>query len=106
MKHKLFQYCSLFLLCCFVGVNGWLHFQTIGHLHAHTHHNAATHASPLCTLLCSAGQMAQLIGTPLPPIIQQTASIEITEPTIRLISQATPSVARGPPYRQSFTKIL
>ena len=106
MKTKLFHYCSLFLLCCFVGANGWLHFQTIGHLHAHTHHNAATHASPLCTLLCSAGQMAQLIGTSPPPIIQQTASIETTEPTIRLISQATPPVSRGPPYSKSLSTNL
>ena len=106
MKTKLFHYCSLFLLCCFVGANGWLHFQTIGHLHAHSHHNAATHASPLCTLLCSAGQMAQLVGTPPPLIVKQTSSLEVTEPTIRLISQATPPVSRGPPYRKSLSTIL
>jgi hypothetical protein len=89
-----------------VGVNGWLHFQTIGHLHSHAHHNATTHASPLCTLLCSAGQMAQFTGTPPPHIIQQTASIEPTVPTILLTSQATPPVSRGPPYRKPFPTIL
>lgn len=102
MKHKLFHCCRLLLLCCFVGVNSWLQFQAIEHVHPHAPHHTTAHASPLCSLFCSIGQMAQLIETPPTPVLQQTASIEPAEPTILLRVQTTPPVSRGPPYSKPF----
>ncbi len=44
------------IACCFV-LNGWLFYQGVGHTLEHAHHSAAGHADPLCTWLCSAGQV-------------------------------------------------
>ena len=58
MKHMIIKFFAIGLIATFLGVNAWLPFQMIGHAKTHAHHHSATHTTPLCTLLCSAGQIA------------------------------------------------
>ena len=97
MKHKLFSIGASALLCCFVAVNGWLHFHAIDHLQAHTHHDSTTHASPLCTLFCSAGQMGQSVGLSLPAVFQHLDWIILPEPPVFHSLYVTRPLSRGPP---------
>lgn len=45
------------LSACLFVLNAWLPAQIVGHAKQHSHHSAATHADPLCTLICSAGHV-------------------------------------------------
>jgi len=81
-----------------LGMSVWLPFQMMGHAKIHhTHHQAATHASPFCTLLCSAGQMAQ-ITDPTPHFGQPYLyHLEFSTFTSHLTVAVSPLLARGPP---------
>lgn len=97
MKCVCIKIFAIGLVAAFLGVNAWLPFQMMGHVHAHTHHDSATHATPLCTLLCSAGQMAH-IADPTPPLVQSYAySLGLPTFTSLLASHVAPLLARGPP---------
>jgi hypothetical protein len=98
MKQKLFSLCTSLLLCCFVAVNGWLHFQAIEHVQAHSHHDSTTHASPLCTLFCSAGQMGQVVGLSLPSVFQNSAWIILLDPPVVHSLYVARPLSRGPPF--------
>lgn len=98
MKQKLLSLSTSMLLCCFVAVNGWLHFQAIQHVQAHSHHDSSTHASPLCTLFCSAGQMGHVVGLSLPSVFQHRDWINIPEPPIVHFLYVARPLSRGPPF--------
>jgi hypothetical protein len=98
MKQKLFSLSASLLLGCFLAVNGWLNFQTIQHVQAHSHHDATTHASPLCTLFCSAGQMGQVGGLSLPSVFQHQDWISLPEPTLVHSLYVARPHSRGPPF--------
>jgi len=85
------------LALCLLLVSGLIYAQTVPHTFHHARHQAATHATVLCTWLCAAGQV--LDGTPVvvqadlgpvsdqqQPLVSKPLSVEL--PT-------TP--ARGPP---------
>ena len=88
---------AIALVGTIVGISVWLPVQMMGHAQTHAHHQAATHASPLCTLLCSAGQMAQ-IADPTPEFALSYAfNLESPTFTSHLTIYASPLLARGPP---------
>jgi len=97
VKRLFLHSAKIFLAASIFGVNAWLPFQLMGHVHAHAQHHSATHATPLCTLLCSAGQMAQ-IADPTPPLPQNYA-YNLRLPTFNsfLAINVPPLLARGPP---------
>ena len=97
MKRSLTKIVVISLIAAFLGINAWLPLQAMGHAHTHEHHDAATHATPLCTLLCSAGHMAPLTD-PIPPFV--LSSLDKIDPLAipsRLILHASSRFARGPP---------
>lgn len=97
MKRLFLYSATIFLVASLLGVNAWLPFQMMGHSHAHAQHDSATHGTPLCTLLCSAGQMAQ-IADPTPPLPQSYA-YNLRLPTFNafLAINVSALLARGPP---------
>ena len=98
MKRLIIHHVAIALVGTLLGINLWLPFQMMGHAQTHAHHHqAATHASPLCTLFCSAGQMAQM-GDPTPEFGQGYAfTIESPTFTSHFAITASPLLARGPP---------
>ena len=92
---------AIALVGTILGMSVWLPVQMMGHAQTHAHHQAATHASPLCTLLCSAGQMAQM-EDPTPKFTQSFV-FNLESPTFisHLEIFTSPLLARGPPKRIS-----
>ncbi len=99
MKRVFNKFLAIGLVAIFLGVNAWLPFQIMGHAQAHAHHQATTHATPLCTLLCSAGHIAHN-ADPTPPFVHSSA-YNLEPPTFisRLAIHVSRLLARGPPAR-------
>ncbi len=88
---------AISLVVTFLGISAWLPFQMIGHGQTHAHHEATTHATPLCTLFCSAGQMAH-IADPTPAFSQNYAfNLETPIFISHLAIQLSLLPARAPP---------
>ena len=97
MKRVIIKFFAIGLVTVFVSVNTWLPFQVMQHAHAHAHHQAATHTTPLCTLLCSAGQMTH-IADPTPQFAHSYIySLEPATFHSIFAIHVSPLLARGPP---------
>lgn len=97
MKHVCIKIFSSSLVAVFLGVGTLLPFQLTGHAQAHAHHDATTHATPLCTLLCSAGQIAQ-IADPTPALaLRYTYNLESLTFISHHAIPVSRLLARGPP---------
>jgi len=98
MSHYFRQTPYVILIVGYAALNGWLPFQAIGHMHEHADHTAATHATPLCSWLCAAGQTVQASDPFLKAEIRVIAELELFVPSVvPLILNLSP-LSRGPPY--------
>ena len=85
------------VLACFLVMSGVVSSQAAAHSLHHVHHNAATHSTILCSLMCAAGQVVSLaepvFDAPLTVLHAIDVSIvhpvTLTVPTLRF--------SRGPP---------
>lgn len=87
----------VFLSACIFVLNVWLPAQVAGHAKLHSHHSSATHADPLCTLICSAGHVIHGVTLDLP---SDGSPAGLVEPVGRSqISASIPhhQLSRGPP---------
>ena len=88
---------ALSLALCLLVLSGLVFPQTVRHAGHHAHHQAATHASALCTWMCAAGQglesVALLVNESVSPVttldVAATGTIDGVVPP--------PSQSRGPP---------
>jgi len=97
MKRLFVNSATFVLVASIFGVSAWLPSQLMGHAHSHAHHQAATHATPLCTLFCSAGQMAHY-SDPTPPLVQLVSySLELPKYFSLLPLPLSLRFSRGPP---------
>jgi len=97
VKRLIISRIAITLVGTILGISAWLPFQMMGHAQTHAHHEAAAHATPLCTLFCSAGQMAQ-IADPTPEFAQSCAfNLESPTFTSHHAIHASRLLARGPP---------
>lgn len=85
------------LALCLLLLSGLIYAQTVPHTFHHARHQAATHATVLCTWICSAGQACE--GTAV--VFQSdrspigvTSVVAIQEPSGTVRSTA---LSRGPP---------
>ncbi len=62
MPRRFLQCTAVGLALCLVLLAGLAFPQTVGHAAHHAHHQAATHASPLCSWLCAAGQVLEAVS--------------------------------------------
>lgn len=90
------------LLVAFLGLNSWLPYQATKHSQAHAHHQAMTHASPLCSWLCAAGYISYSEGQQIPRPISFTVYID-KQPFQgwHALFSAAP-LSRGPPVSPVF----
>lgn len=86
------------LAACLFVLNVWLPAQVVGHATAHAHHSSATHADPLCTLLCSAGQAVHGVTVDLSSDGFPVARVDLLGTS--QISPRLPrhQLSRGPPF--------
>jgi len=86
-----------FLLIMLMMVNGLAYPNIVAHTFHHMHHTADTHASPLCSWVCTAGQMDEAASLPFIHITVQTDSLSIPQPTSPHIFHLDAGFPRGPP---------
>ncbi len=79
-------------------LSGVLSAQAVGHAPQHSHHHtSATHATPLCSWYCAAGQVHTVDLVVVAAPILSFLGIENEEPTIVTPSFLIPSPSRAPP---------
>jgi hypothetical protein len=55
MKYRVLKFLSILLVLCLLSVGGLAQAQSVEHAGHHAHHQAATHGTPLCSWMCTAG---------------------------------------------------
>src|SRR5918999_6328004 len=88
---------SAALVLCLLLLSGPVYAQTVRHAAHHAHHNAATHATAICSLMCAAGQVLEASWLDL-PISSGPVWTLLVPPIAELVGIiAPPSSSRGPP---------
>lgn len=85
------------VLICFVVMSGVVSSQAAAHSFHHVHHNAATHSTVLCSLMCAAGQVVSVAE---PVFDTQFTVVHALEVSIaHPVTLTVPSLyfSRGPP---------
>lgn len=98
MKKRLAQFLAAGLAACFLLLSGLVYPQTVAHAAQHAHHKAATHATVLCSWVCSAGQVLEGPAFGLQPDFGPLALARLlaaAEPSNTLLPVST---TRGPPH--------
>jgi len=85
------------VLTCFLVMSGVVSSQAAAHSLHHVHHNAATHSTILCSLMCAAGQVVS-VAEPVfdaPLTVLHAIEVSIAHPVTLTVS--TLRFSRGPP---------
>ena len=85
------------VLACFLVMSGVVSSQAAAHSLHHVHHNAATHSTILCSLMCAVGQVVS-VAEPVfdaPLTVLHAIEVSIVHP-VRL-TVPTLHFSRGPP---------
>ena len=85
------------VLACFLVMSGVVSSQAAAHSLHHVRHNAATHSTILCSLMCAAGHVVNVaepvLDTPL--AVLQALEVSIVQPVT--LTVPTLHFSRGPP---------
>jgi hypothetical protein len=87
------------LIACLLLLSALVYAQTVRHAAHHVHHQAATHASALCSWLCAAGQGLEGVTVVLQTLIgllTLTVVLLAQKPLSPLLGFSS---TRGPPFR-------
>ena len=97
MNRRIRQFAVGGLALWLVALSGIVYPQLTAHMAQHEHHNAATHATALCSWLCAAGQTAESVVPPTPT--SPTTSSQAVEDEYLAIDSSIflPRASRGPP---------
>lgn len=85
------------VLACFLVMSGVVSSHAAAHSLHHVHHNAATHSTVLCYLMCAAGHVVS-VAEPVfdaPLTVLHALEVSITHPVT--LTVPTPHFSRGPP---------
>ena len=98
MSYRIRQFAVGGLALWLVALSGIVYPQLTAHMAQHEHHNAATHATALCSWLCmaaDAGEGTSVHLTPIEPVnvIEQ----DFLEPQISAVLSFQPP-SRAPPF--------
>ena len=86
------------LVACLLLLSGLVYAQTVEHSVHHAHHQAATHASVLCSWMCAAGQGLEGLAVVIQAYLGLLA-LAILVPWYKPFSLLLDfSPTRGPPY--------
>ena len=90
------------VMLSFAFVTGALTIQVTKHSIHHTHqHTATTHASPLCTWMCTAGQVLQTFDVALPAPVHTVVPLKALQPSTVVVSAKRDTPSRSPPLHSS-----
>lgn len=85
------------VLACFLVMSGVVSSQAAAHSLHHIHHNAATHSTVLCSLMCAAGHVVSIAEPVLdaPLTVLHALEVSIVDPVT--LTVPTLRFSRGPP---------
>jgi hypothetical protein len=85
------------MVFCLLLLSGPVYAQTVRHAAHHAHHNAATHGTGLCSLMCAAGQVLE--ASPFEPHVVSAPVSTLLDPSLSEPASTVPAVcsSRGPP---------
>lgn len=78
-------------------LTGAVYAQTVEHAVHHAHHQAATHATILCSWMCAAGQVLEGVEIILQEAIQPLAFLPLPAVAEPSIADRPSILSRGPP---------
>jgi len=84
-------------LTCFLVISGVVSSQAAAHSLHHVHHNAATHSTVLCSLMCAAAEVVN-VAEPVfdaPLTVLQALEVSVVHPVT--LTVLTLRFSRGPP---------
>lgn len=85
------------VLACFLVMSGVVSSQAAAHSLHHAHHNAATHSTILCSLMCAAGHVVSVAEPVFDTQFTVLHAIEVS--IVHPVTLAVPTLhfSRGPP---------
>jgi hypothetical protein len=85
------------MIFCLLLLSGPVYAQTVRHAAHHAHHNAATHGTGLCSLMCAAGQVLE--ASPFEPHVVSAPVAMLLLPSLAepVSPVAAACSSRGPP---------
>ncbi|RMH05366.1 MAG: hypothetical protein D6704_09745 [Nitrospirae bacterium] len=95
------QIVVVLLLTSLAALHGMALPQVVTHALHHAHHTAATHSSPLCFWVCTAGQMESAPLVFLQITAHALGYLTVPSFTVVLLSLPQLSTIRGPPLISS-----
>jgi hypothetical protein len=97
MNGILLRSIAIVLTVCLLLLSGIVYPQTVAHASHHAHHKAATHATALCTWMCSAGQVIEGIEIVFHHSLRPLTFTSLAIPPLVSSAAIFVSVSRGPP---------
>jgi len=99
MKYLRHTYLSVSLIVCILFVGAAFAVQSPAHAFHHSHHQASTHASLLCSWMCAAGQVDQTADPVINTPGYETGGLTVLthEVSFRILIRSI--FPRGPPVR-------
>ncbi len=91
------QAVTIVVLGCLLSLNSVALPQVVMHSLHHDHHSSATHTSPICFWVCTAGQMEESANILQNPIAQIIHTLDTQLPSQPLGAPRAQQYARGPP---------
>lgn len=85
------------VLICFLVMSGVVSSQAAAHSLHHIHHNAATHSTVLCSLMCAAGQVVSVAEPVFDTQLTVLHAIEVSFVHPVTLTVPTLRYSRGPP---------
>ncbi|MEP6959146.1 MAG: hypothetical protein ABI980_10500 [Nitrospirota bacterium] len=97
MNHTAFKIVSILLVLCVLSLGGLAQAQSVEHAGHHAHHQAATHGTVLCSLMCAAGTVLDSAVVTFQAELNPIALITLSHSTHPSLELCQTSSSRAPP---------
>jgi len=97
MNHTILKFVSIFLVLCVLSVGGLAQAQSVEHAGHHAHHQAATHSTVLCSLMCAAGTVLDSTIVSFQADLNPIALVTLSHSAHPSIEVCQTSSSRAPP---------
>jgi len=97
MNRVALKFLSILLVICVLSIGGLAQAQLVEHAGHHTHHQAATHGTLLCTWMCAAGTVLDTAVVTFQAKLSPIGLITYSYSSQPLIEACQTSPSRAPP---------
>ncbi|RPH76941.1 MAG: hypothetical protein EHM80_13565 [Nitrospiraceae bacterium] len=97
MNQTVLRFLSILVMLCVLSVGGLAQAQSVEHAGHHTHHQAATHGTLLCSWMCAAGTVLDTAVVTFQAELSPIALIALSHSAQPSFETCQTSVSRAPP---------